>query len=207
MPPSNTLQEETEMTSPETYANFVEDLVEKCSPKKKECLSLRGIGRKEERSSLDACIKGVKKLVTSVKQKRSKCANQARCMVNRMYDGVPAKDKKKLASMNLWMSSKVTTRYDLLLKKRSDALPDPLILKIKDFYQEVSNERTEKKFHSKKLMSMSVQCAHKQFLRDNPNVRCSSITTTNTNINMFTVIALRPQHTGTKKRATVFPSI
>ena len=28
-PPSNTLQEETEMTSPEAYANFVEDLVEK----------------------------------------------------------------------------------------------------------------------------------------------------------------------------------
>ena len=137
-------------------------------------MSSRGIRRKEDRSSLDACIKGVQKLVTSVNQKRSKCAKQARCMVNHMYDGASAKDKKKLASLNLWMSSKVTTRYDLLRKKRSDALPDPLILKIKDFYQEVSNERPEKKYHGKKLMSMSVRCAHKQFLRDNPNVRCSS---------------------------------
>ena len=90
-----------ENKSPETYANFVEELVDNCCPKKKECLASRGIKTKEERSSIDACIRGVTKLVTSVKQKRSKCTKQVKCMVNHMYDGVLAKDKKKLASLNL----------------------------------------------------------------------------------------------------------
>ena len=72
------------------------------------------------------------------------------------------------------MPSKATTRYDLQRKRRADALSDPLIMKFRDFIMKCPTKgpKSEKKFHGRKLMSMCLRYAHKQFLRHNPDVQC-----------------------------------
>jgi len=56
-------------------------MVDNCSLKKKEMV---GIERNTEKNGRDACIIGVKMLVTS-EQRRSKYTKQVKYMVNHMY--------------------------------------------------------------------------------------------------------------------------
>ena len=59
------------------------------------------------------------------------------------------------------------------MKKRRNLLPDAADHIVKDFFRKITSIRPEKRYHGKRLMTMSLRCAYNKFLSDNPGVRCS----------------------------------
>lgn len=87
--------------SPEAYSSFIEGLIENCSPKKRQNLAKKGIRSRKDRETVDTCIKRVRKLIGSLKQRRCKRLKQVNCMWNHLFTDSPKNKVRELASLSL----------------------------------------------------------------------------------------------------------
>lgn len=161
--------------SPKKFADFIENLLQRATPKKKQQLQYKGIeivsnNQRDQRKQNEEIVSKLRKHIKQLRRKRKASERvDLKCIVK-------ATQLKKTAIIrSLGMRTEVWRRYmnDAVRRRRSDAMPESSVKIIKNLYDENSVAIPDSKGKGRKILSMTTRRLHQRLKSDSRSPQVS----------------------------------